>query len=208
MVDIDLVRLQSTACAMLDLRDGASVDLRLHDARVLALRVAPTESDGVFRNLAVLIDSLLSNPLLLHQLGVDEMFYRTMVLMLRPDLFQGPEPAGQNPIQRRELDPVCDYIRSNLGERLMLTDLEKVSGSSARNLQYAFQQRFGCTPMQWIREERLLMARRALQDLCASDSISEVAIMHGFMNPGVFSAYYKRRFGELPSATVGNASMR
>jgi AraC-like DNA-binding protein len=208
MVDIDLVRLQSTACAMLDLRDGASVDLRLHDARFLTLRVAPTESDGVFRNLAGLIDSLPSNPLLLHQLGVDEMFYRTMVLMLRPDLFQGPEPAGQDPIRRRELDPVCDYIRSNLGERLMLTDLETVCGFSARNLQYAFQQRFGCTPMQWIREERLLMARRALQDLSARDSITEVAFIHGFMNLGAFSAYYKRRFGELPSATARKALKR
>ena len=202
MVDLDPSRLQRTARAMLGYGEVAEIDMRLHEARVVALRTAQNDFDGIFRSLCGMVDSVRSDANLLAKLGLDEMLYRAIVMMLRPDLFEVPQTGQMSPDRRRELDPVCDFIRGNLGERITLTDLENISGTSARNLQYAFQQRFGCTPMQWVREERLLMARRTLQRFREGDSISDTALLYGFMNQCAFSAYYKHRFGELPSDTV------
>jgi AraC-like DNA-binding protein len=208
MVDLDPLRLQHTARAMLGYGDHSEIDLRIHDTRVVPLRRANNDFDSVFRHLSGVIDSVHSNPAILSHLGIDELFYRTVVMMLRPDLFEDPLANGAPHLKQRELDPVCDFIRSNLSERLTLSDLEKVSQLSARSLQYAFQQRFGCTPMQWVREERLLMARRDLQHLRPGESIADIAILCGFVNQGTFAAYYRRRFGELPSETVGKSLQR
>ncbi|MCF8167381.1 MAG: AraC family transcriptional regulator [Rhodoferax sp.] len=208
MVDLDPCRLQRTARAMLGYGEVAEIDMRLHEARVLKLRTPYNDFDGIFRNLCGIVDNVRSDADVLAKLGVDEMLYRAIVMMLRPDLFEAPETVQTSQDRCRELDAVCDFIRGNLGERITLTDLEKIAGTSARILQYAFQQRFGCTPMQWVREERLLMARRTLQKFREGDSISDAALRYGFMNQSAFSAYYKHRFGELPSETVAKRAKR
>ena len=50
---------------------------------------------------------------------------------------------------------------------------------------------------------RLDAARRALQDNLSGFDVTPVAAAHGFGNFGRFTAQYRRRFGELPSETVG-----
>lgn len=200
LVDIDRQRWQDTARAMLGGTAATPIDFQLNDACTLPLRTPWNDFDGIFRQLARMIDNVHGDTVLLGHLGVDEMFYRAMVLLFRPDLFAAP-PAGRSH-PRRELDSLCDHIRANLGERITLSDLERIAGLSARSLQYAFRERFGCTPMQWVREERLLKARHYLQNLRDGESIADIAVSLCFMNQGGFSSYYRRRFGELPSDTV------
>ncbi|MNR39034.1 HTH-type transcriptional activator RhaS [compost metagenome] len=54
--------------------------------------------------------------------------------------------------------------------------------------------------MAWLRLQRLDAARAQLRRGDAH-SIAEVALRCGFAHLGRFSAYYRERFGELPSET-------
>ncbi|MFM9102847.1 MAG: hypothetical protein ACKOPS_16610 [Cyanobium sp.] len=60
-------------------------------------------------------------------------------------------------------DELIDTIRANLDQPLRLSDLEARSHYSSCALQYAFRERLGCTPRQWIREQRLEQAVAQLE---------------------------------------------
>lgn len=207
LLDIVPDRLRNLARTMLG--EAETPELYLSDSRRLPLQVGAFDFDSVFRQLSLLIDSFDQSPEVLFHLGIDDSFYRAVVMMLRPDLFVTPNISStDSQISRREVALVCDYISGNLSERLTLSDMEKVSGLSARSLQYYFRSRFGCSPMQWIREERLLAARKQLLSIRDGQTIVDIALSCGFVNQGAFSSVYRRRFGELPSTTAGKRPVR
>jgi len=190
---------------MLGLAADEPIDLYLDDTRLLALNNPGREADKSWRQICALIDSMCETPELLAQLGVDELVYRNMVLMFRPDLFnKSPTPAQHKDMRvasQRALDPLCSYIHSKLDERITLTDMERISGMSSRALQYAFLQRFACAPMHWVMKQRLGKARLRLLNSPPSDTITAIALAHGFASASAFSAQYMREFGEPPSTT-------
>jgi AraC-like DNA-binding protein len=54
-----------------------------------------------------------------------------------------------------------------------------------------------------LRQARLDAAHRCLRQ--GGQTVTEVAYAHGFEHLGRFSAYYRERFGELPSVTAAQA---
>jgi len=102
----------------------------------------------------------------------------------------------------RAIDMACQHALENLEGRITLTDLEVLAGVSARNLQYGFMRKYGCSPMKWVRNERLNLAQRHLSNPEQGTSVTSVATALGFSNLGLFSRYYKEKFGELPSQTL------
>ena len=199
-------RLQQSARAMLGLGADQSVNLYLDDARLLDLHTSGRDASKSWRHLCGLIDSLCDEPELLAQLGVDELVYRNLALLFRPDLFEKPATLAQDKAARldsqRALDPLCSFIQSKLDSRVTLSDMERFSGMSARALQYAFLQRFQCTPMQWVRDARLDSARDILSQNEQDLSVGAVAESLGFARQSTFSALFKNRFGETPSALI------
>ena len=96
------------------------------------------------------------------------------------------------------------YIRSNLGDQIILADLVTASETSASSLLRAFRIHRGITPMKYVKQMRLEYAQRTL--LAAkpgTTTVTTVAMDHGFYQLGRFSADYRRVFGELPSETLG-----
>jgi transcriptional regulator GlxA family with amidase domain len=61
------------------------------------------------------------------------------------------------------LDALIDYMRANLHGPLELSELERRSGYSRLMLRQLFLSFFGCTPKQWIHQERLRRAERSLR---------------------------------------------
>lgn len=67
----------------------------------------------------------------------------------------------------------------------------------------AFQAVHGMTPLQWLRERRLELAR---QELLSADfprsAVKRAALSFRHWHFGRFAAAYRARFGELPSETL------
>ena len=66
--------------------------------------------------------------------------------------------------------------------------------------------------MAWLRDLRLDHVRAQLRasadgeaGVGAAIKVADVAARYGFYHLGHFAAHYRRRFGELPSETVGGA---
>lgn len=205
-------RLASTAMAMV----GASTDvpaqlLQFDQPRVLPLQPNGMALDRVFHHIGGLIDSVNADVEILSRLGLDDLIYRSVVLLMCPDVARQTVPSppetsrtGQN---RRFIDPLCDYMMAHMGERITLSDMERISNVSARGLQYAFLQRFGCSPMQWLKNARLDWAHQQLRIQGKVTSITKLALECGFAKPSDFADQYRRRFGVLPSESRDRMSM-
>jgi len=137
------------------------------------------------------------------RLGLDDVLHRLVACLLDPGLLTtAPEDLGRHRERggRSSFDELIDYIRANLDQPLRLSDLEARSRYSRRALQYAFREKLGTTPTQWIREQRLA---RAMEQLEGNPEqrlpVRTVALSCGYRHMGQFSTDFKRRFGVMPS---------
>jgi transcriptional regulator GlxA family with amidase domain len=90
-------------------------------------------------------------------------------------------------------------IRAHLAEPIDLGVLETWAQRSRRELQVVFRDRLGCTPMQWLRRERLQQARRRLEHPLLDDTVAAIAAACGYRNAARFSADFRREFDLAPS---------
>lgn len=139
---------------------------------------------------------------LLARLQLDDQIYRLMASMLLPELRQekGLDRLLHRQRQGRDaFDELIDYIKQNLAEPLTLTLLEARSHYSRRALQYAFVERMGCTATQWIRNQRLDMARQRLENPRFTDTVGSISRECGYRSLGLFSVDFQQRFHVKPS---------
>ena len=163
------------------------------------------------RELALLDDPLLQEGPELSHLAIDDLIYRTLALLFCPELASPPEASHRflrSAQRERHFEELLEWIQAHLAEPMRLTALEQRSGYSRRSLQLAFQQRFGCGPMQWVRHQRLERARQELLQPGATDSVSEIAARHGFRNLSMFSRDFSSHFGLRPSELLREARRR
>jgi AraC-like DNA-binding protein len=139
---------------------------------------------------------------LVGRLELDLLIYRLLAALLIPEL------RGTDPIERLRnrqrgdggaFEALLAYILAHLHEPLSLELLEKQSHYSRRALQYAFQERFGCSPTQWIRSMRLERARQDLQRPLPGDNVTRIAHRHGYRSLNLFSIDFQQRFHVKPS---------
>ena len=134
-------------------------------------------------------------------LAIDDLIYRSIALALCGDVIRsGPaHHAPRGSAKGVIIDELVDWIRANLDRPISLSDLEQRSAYSERTLRNAFQQRFGCGPSEWIREQRLTAARERLLDPRPGDSVSTIAQALGYRHLSQFSRDCHRAFGVRPS---------
>ncbi len=203
LLDLKPAVLQSTAQSMFGGAEGDQVSLQLEEPRTMPLRIGGVELSIGMQQLCRLVDAYDGNAELLHRVGLSDMVYRHVVMMLRPDLLgQDATASVRKPGDaQRILDEVCAILSNRLSERITLSDIERISGLSARVLQYAFQRRHGCSPMDWLRDQRLIRAREDLLHGRAH-SVAQVSAEYGFASASRFAAVYRERFGETPVASL------
>ncbi len=139
---------------------------------------------------------------LVDRLQLDDQIYRLMAALLLPELrLESPlDRLTQKAKQGRDaFDELIDFIKGNLSMPLNLTMLESQSHYSRRSLQYAFQERLGCTPIQWIRKQRLDLARQHLQNPAPGDTVASIATLYGYRSLSLFSVDFQQRFHVKPS---------
>jgi AraC-like DNA-binding protein len=145
---------------------------------------------------------------LVDRLQLDDQLYRLSAALLLPDLrLETPlDRLTQKDQQGRDaFDELIDYIKINLAQPLNLTMLEGQSHYSRRALQYAFRERLGCTATQWIRNQRLDLARQHLQNPLPGDSVASIAMLCGYRSPSLFSVDFQQRFHVKPSQLLREA---
>lgn len=164
-------------------------------------RALPLDAfSGVFHA----INALESDPTSLAAMAIDDHVHRLLVMQLHPEaLRRGAGSLDGRGRSDAALEAACGFIEANLQGRITLTQLEQLTGLGARALQLSFNRRFQCSPTEWIRRRRLERVRSILlSDDPSIPSIRDVARRYGFLQDGQFARLYRRRFGELPSATV------
>ncbi|WP_295443856.1 helix-turn-helix domain-containing protein [uncultured Thiodictyon sp.] len=124
--------------------------------------------------------------------------------LLRTLCLAAPRPSLVAATRRqRGFDLAIDYVRAADLGGLSVAALCAEVEVSQRTLEYAFQERLGTSPMEFIRRLRLHAARRALLAAPRGGvTVAQIAMTFGFYQLGRFSADYRSLFGELPSATL------
>lgn len=125
------------------------------------------------------------------------MLTRLGLLLLASD-----PPSDNPPASLAPLDRLTAWIEAHLDQPLSLSDLEQQAECSRRTLQYQFRRRFGCTPMQWVRRQRLNKALRLLQTTEAQHTIAAVARRCGYSNLSAFSRDFKALHHKRPSEVL------
>ncbi|MGS2742369.1 response regulator transcription factor [Halomonas sp. LS-001] len=91
----------------------------------------------------------------------------------------------------------CLYLMRSLEEPPSLQELAKLVGTNSKRLNLAFKKCAGVTVYEYLREERMVEARRLLFN--THFTISEIAEKVGFSSNANFSTAFKERFGMPPS---------
>ncbi|OCJ66496.1 hypothetical protein A6U97_25975 [Agrobacterium tumefaciens] len=101
----------------------------------------------------------------------------------------------------RYVKKAIDYMEAHAAEPLTIIDVSRASGTSVRSLQNAFQQFKGTTPLNYLRNFRLRIARAKLTS-SQCFTVADAARESGFTHLGRFSEAYCHAFGEYPSDTT------
>lgn len=102
----------------------------------------------------------------------------------------------------RYVRQAAEWLEANAAEPVSMLTLSKVIGMSVRSLQAGFDTYRGCSPMAFLKERRLELARTRLLSAAPGATVAEIALDCGFSHLSRFSRLYEARFGELPSATI------
>jgi AraC family ethanolamine operon transcriptional activator len=112
----------------------------------------------------------------------------------------------QKPSQRMRLAASAEeWLRDNAHRPFSILEMTRALGCSKSPLFLAFEERFGVSPMAYMKAVRLQGARRELKRASTATTVTEVAIRWGFVHLGRFSADYRSFFGEPPSSTLALA---
>lgn len=132
---------------------------------------------------------------------LEEMLGVHLLTQWRARLDCPDQPAPRPPAPRHVL-AAERVIRERAREAPTLADLASAAAVSVRTLNAAFRRYRDGTPMQALREQRLQGVRAELLMAPAGTTVADVARAWGYTHLGLFAASYRRRFGELPAATL------
>lgn len=96
-----------------------------------------------------------------------------------------------------------EYIRTHPEEAMTLPSLATIAGISERSLLDGFRRYRGVSPMAMLRDVRLALVHDALsKPENLGITVTGTAFAWGFTHLGAFSDAYRRKYGEVPSATL------
>jgi AraC-like DNA-binding protein len=94
------------------------------------------------------------------------------------------------------------YISDHAGAPITVSDVAAHLGLSLRSLQAGFRQWRNTTPNAHLRQVRLKLVHDELSRSGPDANVTAIAMRHGFVHLGRFSAQYRAAFGEPPSTTL------
>ena len=131
--------------------------------------------------------------------GIEEaalQFAESVVRALSDD---PPDAPRVSPRDQRRIAAVARHIESNSHEALDLDVLATLACMSKYHFLRSFSRTLGCTPHQWLLQQRLHRAARTLRE-DRNTAIAAVALDAGFGDLSTFNALFRGVFGTTPSA--------
>lgn len=168
---------------------------------------APGESEGASRAIetGVAAERLVAAMGRLFALVEDPVERRVMAPLLKREIHFRLLMAAHGGMLRRlalrdshesRIHRVLGHIRTDYAAPLRVPDLADMAGMSPSSFHEHFRAITASTPLQYIKDMRLLEARRQLQ--AGGVAISGVAFAVGYESPAQFSRDYARKFGVAP----------
>jgi len=102
---------------------------------------------------------------------------------------------------------VYEYIKTQSSTAIMMHELCTLTGRSERTLQRSFKAHYNVTIQEFIKSFRLHEVHKALVNPANRETISMLALRHGFTHLGRFSQEYKSFFRESPSETSNKSKI-
>ncbi|PPJ48968.1 AraC family transcriptional regulator [Rhizobium sp. KAs_5_22] len=102
-----------------------------------------------------------------------------------------------SPLPPKALQRVLDKIESEKESNLTLAELANESGYSRAHFVKMFQAALGKTPFEYLRDQRLEKARRALSE--TRDDLASIASQVGFSSHSHMTRLFQRKYGISPS---------
>jgi AraC-like DNA-binding protein len=103
------------------------------------------------------------------------------------------------------VERVLELIHASLDRPHRVDEMARVAGLSRSQFCLLFRAGTGRSPQEYLEERRLELARSYL--FTTAQSVAEISERVGFSDPFYFSARFKRRFDQSPSA-ARRAGMR
>lgn len=98
---------------------------------------------------------------------------------------------------------IVDFINEGSAMQISTSDLCQIAKTSERTLRRAFLERYGTSPMKYVKYIQLNKTRKELKQADPlKGKIADIANSYGFWHMGQFAYDYKRLFRELPSQTL------
>lgn len=138
------------------------------------------------------------------QVGYNEM----LELKLRELLLEIRRQQNRTPRARKSLDYAVHYLEENYCRRIRMQDLAAEYGYGYDYFHHRFRAITGCSPQQYLLQQRMRAAQALLRD--SDDSCTQIALQCGFYSSAQFSAQFRAVYGVTPSEwrkTIKSASM-
>jgi transcriptional regulator GlxA family with amidase domain len=123
-------------------------------------------------------------------------------MVVPPQRSGGQAQYVEAPVPRRHeaptLEPVLTWLTEHLDEQSTVDDLARRAHMAPRTFARRFRAETGTTPHDWITAQRVLLARRLLEE--TDLGIDAVAARAGFGDAATLRHHFTRRLGATPNA--------
>ncbi|WP_327038775.1 GlxA family transcriptional regulator [Micromonospora maris] len=100
--------------------------------------------------------------------------------------------------QAPTLEPLLEWLIQRLDQQVTVDELAARVGMAPRTFARRFRAETGTTPHDWVTNQRVLLARRLLEE--TGLTVDEVADRTGFGNAAALRHHFTRRVGATPNA--------
>jgi len=107
-------------------------------------------------------------------------------------------PKTESGLDTQRVKQMISYIQQHYGQPIAVQDLADAASICKRECQRCFQQVLHISPTAYLQQYRIQMAAILLRD--TEDSILDIGLAVGFLNPSHFSRVFRTQMGCSPRA--------